>query len=152
VRVGDGWRIEPTRRPALDPSRHAILAELIDDVDRRLDPAFDAPGAAAPEALRLGRADCTGRAALFVALARKAGIDAAIVTGYRVDGERLVRHRWIEVAIDDAPVWIDPSYREVPAAPGALIGLVRHGDDDVDLAESALFGYAGLERARASVP
>jgi hypothetical protein len=46
-------------------------------------------------------------------------------------------------------MWVDPSFQEVPAAPGALIGLVRHDTTTTDLAESAAFAFAGLSAARA---
>jgi hypothetical protein len=94
--------------------------------------------------------DCTAHALAFAARARAAGIATRVVTGWRVDGARLVRHRWVMAELEDATwVAVDPSYGEAPAAP-RLIALT---ESDTSLAGLALadLAYAGTECATASL-
>ncbi len=112
------------------------------------------PEGGARDALLLGRGDCTAHAQLFVALAEQRGIATRLVTGYRVDDRRLIRHRWALVAVDGRWIAVDPTYGEAPAAP-RLLGLAVHGPRASELAladEIAFAGLAQLSARRAAAP
>jgi hypothetical protein len=100
--------------------------------------------ASAARALARGRADCVGHAALFSALARARGHDVRLVTGYRLDGRRLVRHAWAVAA----GVAIDPTIGDL-ALPGRYLPLAVHGSAAAEVALAAELAYAGLTGARA---
>lgn len=110
-------------------------------------------GASAPDAratLALGRGDCTSHATLFVALARARGFDARVVTGYRIDGPRLVRHRWAIAEVDHRWVAVDPTHGEAPASP-RLLGLAVHGDTAAELAVVDSLAFSGMADASARI-
>jgi transglutaminase-like putative cysteine protease len=71
-----------------------------------------------------------------------------VVTGYRLDGDRLVRHRWALVALDGRWLAVDPTLGELPAAPGHL-ALAAHGGSAAELTVVDETAFAGLARARA---
>lgn len=118
-----------------------------------LEDDLGAPGVGAHSALAQGRGDCTAHALLFSALARERGIPTRLVTGYRFDGARLVRHRWAVVAVDGRWIAVDPTHGEAPATPH-LIGLAVHGPRAAELALADDLAFAGLAdiRAYACVP
>jgi len=66
---------------------------------------------------RAGGGDCEARSARFVELATEHGIDARVVAGLALDGERrrLVPHAWSEVRLYDRWVAVDPTWRLLPA-------------------------------------
>jgi transglutaminase-like putative cysteine protease len=67
------------------------------------------------------------------------------VTGFRVDGDRLVRHRWAVSWTGTAWIAVDAAFGAVPAG-GDLVGLAVHAADDVGL----VAGEAALTRVRAA--
>jgi len=91
--------------------------------------------------------DCNAHA---VAFASRASVPAKLVTGWRVDGARLVRHRWALAQIGDRWIPIDPSYDEAPAAP-RLIGLAITDDTAAGLALGDL-AFSGTDGATATLP
>jgi hypothetical protein len=141
---GDGWRLSLASRGAasapIGPIAalvRAVAADVVDD----LGASALAPGA--------DRGDCTAHAVAFVRRAADAGIEAHVVTGYRVDGDRLVRHRWALARAGATWIAVDPSHGEAPAAP-RLIGLAVHGSSAAELA-LADAAFSGLARATATV-
>ena len=125
-------------------------AELVED-------DLGAPANGARATIALGRGDCTAHASLFVALARARGIAAHMVTGYRIDGDRMVRHRWAIAHIGQlgrmgqargAWISVDPTYGEAPAAP-RLVGLTIHEGTFADLAMADELAFSGFSRSRA---
>lgn len=118
----------------------ATAALLADDLG--------ATAASAHGALMLGRGDCSAHAVLFAGLARARGIPVRLVTGLRVDHDRLVRHRWAIVAVDGVWIAVDPTHGEAPAS-SRLIGLAVHGTRTAELALADEVAFAGLGRARA---
>jgi hypothetical protein len=118
----------------------ATAALLADDLG--------ATAATARGALLLGRGDCSAHAVLFAGLARARGIPVRLVTGLRVDHDRLVRHRWAIVAVDGVWIAVDPTHGEAPAS-ARLIGLAVHGTRAAELALADEVAFAGLGRARA---
>jgi hypothetical protein len=118
----------------------ATAALLADDLG--------ATAASANAALTLGRGDCSAHAVLFAGLARARAIPVRLVTGLRVDGDRLIRHRWAIVAVDGAWIAVDPTHGEAPAS-ARLIGLAVHGTRTAELALADEVAFAGLSRIRA---
>lgn len=107
-----------------------------------------APAGNAYTALMSGRGDCTAHAVLFAALAHARGIPVRLVTGFRVDEDRLVRHRWAIVAVDGTWIAVDPTFGEAPSSP-RLIGLAVHGTRTAELTLADEVAFAGLSRIRA---
>ncbi len=119
-----------------------------------------ARGAASPadEIARLARgtanhlsgrpgADCVAHALLFSQLARARGHAVRLVTGYRLDGRRLVRHAWAAVEIGGRAYSIDPT-SGAPAGADHL-PLALHGSAPAEVALASELAYAGLTGARA---
>jgi hypothetical protein len=104
--------------------------------------AGPAPAAAAPGATA---GDCTTYALAYAAHATRAGIATRVVTGFRVDGDRLVRHRWAVSWTGRAWIAIDAAFGAAPAG-GDLIGLAIHDADDAGL----VAGEASLTQLRAA--
>src|SRR5690606_41870767 len=96
----------------------------------------------------LGRAACTARTLRFAALARARGIPARLVTGFRVNDGRLVRHRWAIVAVEGIWLAVDPTHGEAPAE-ARLVGLAIHGTRTAELALADDVAFAGLAHIRA---
>ena len=113
-----------------------------------LEDDLGAPTGGARTALAQGRGDCTAHSLLFAALAQARGISSRLVTGYRLDRDRLVRHRWALVAVDGVWIAVDPTHGEAPAAP-RLVGLAIHGPRAAELALADDLAFAGLAGARA---
>ncbi len=109
---------------------------------------LSAPGSTADAALALGRGDCTAHAVLFATLAAARGIPTRLVTGFRIDGAQLVRHRWVIAWLGDRWMAVDPTFGEAPAQP-RLIGLAVHGTTAAELAVVDTVAFAGLRDARA---
>ena len=125
-------------------STRAELDALVRATDRLIDDDLSAPVTEARAALALGRGDCTAHAVLFYELAHARGIPAKVVTGYRLDDDRLVRHRWALAAVDGVWLAVDPTHGEVPAQ-ARLLGLLAHGPSAAELAlvdETAFAGFA----------
>jgi hypothetical protein len=91
----DGRRWSATLDPALPgdlpkeaatPSTQAEIDELARSVHETMEPSLAGNTASA--------GDCTAYAVAFAAYAGMAGIPVQVVTGYVVEGNALVRHRW----------------------------------------------------------
>ncbi len=143
----DGWRIQFDKEPAAVSKQ---IASLTREVDSLLKDAHDAPGAGGNDALELGRGDCTAHSTLFVDLAAEQGIDAKLVTGFRLDGKKFFRHRWVAVRYGDTWVQVDPTFGEAPVSPGNHLALAVHGDSTAQIAlvDEAVFRGLGKARAR----
>jgi len=142
----NGWRIQFS-----DP--HAVskkVATLTREVDNLLQDSHDAPGAGGADALELGRGDCTAHATLFVDLAAEQGIEARLVTGFRLDGNKLFRHRWVAVRQGNEWVQVDPTFGEAPVSPGHHVALAVHGDSTAQIALVDEAVFRGLDHANAS--
>lgn len=141
-----GWRIQFDAQRAKLSRRVVALAS---QVDAMLSDSHDAPGAGGGDALELGRGDCTAHAALFVDLAAEQGIEARLVTGFRIDGKQLVRHRWVAVRQGKDWVQVDPTFNEAPVKPGQHLALAIHGDSTAQIALVDEAVFRGLARASA---
>jgi hypothetical protein len=140
-----GWHVVLDRSRAAPGAALGPVADLVTAVARDVVDDLGAPLLAADTT----RGDCTAHAVAFVRRAGAAGIAARVVTGYRVDGDRLVRHRWALARVADVWIAVDPTFGEAPAAP-RLIGLAVHGDSAAELA-LADAAYTGLAAATASL-
>jgi transglutaminase-like putative cysteine protease len=87
---------------------------------------------------------------LFAELAARRGIATRLVTGYRLEGGRLVRHRWALAAVDGAWMAVDPTFGEAPAR-ARLLGLATHGASTDELSLVDAVAFAGMSRARAAL-
>lgn len=172
----DGWRVELTagNAPRIEAADSAVatpdsyFGEIAERIVREagagdvraeviaLARATDsliiddyATSSANPRAsLALGRGDCTTHATVFAALATARGIPTKLVTGFRVDEQRMVRHRWALAAVGGAWIAVDPTYGEAPARP-RLLGLATHGPTASELAVIDDAAFIGFTAARA---
>src|SRR5262249_21274324 len=76
--------------------------------------------------------DCTTFALAYAALAADRAIPTRVVTGFRIDGDRLVRHRWAISWTGRAWIAVDAAFSAVPAG-GDLVGLAVHDAGDIGL-------------------
>lgn len=131
---GDGaapsTRLHSTRlrAPEGDPDRSRRIRRLIAAVRDRL---TYVPGASPPDMealLDTGEGDCWEFAALFDALARRAGLDSRTVTGLAWMGDQAGAfglHAWNEVRVQGTWVAVDPTFDES----GADAARLRFPDD-----------------------
>ena len=132
----------PPGAPGSDRTR-AITA-IVRHVRARLTPSL----ASAPAGSRDAHAvagDCTTFALAYTALATARGIPTRVVTGLRVDGDRLVRHRWAVSWTGARWIAVDAAFGAAPAG-GDLIGLAVNDADDAGLVS----GEAALSSVRAA--
>jgi len=108
------------------------------------------PVSDARAALAIGRGDCTSHAVLLSSLAAAVGLPARLVTGYRLDGGRLIRHRWVIAKIGNRWIAVDPTYGEAPARP-RLLGLAVHDSSAAQLAIVDDMAFAPLRNVTVSV-
>lgn len=140
-------RLPPQPR-ALPPElrthdRTAEITALVHQVAASIDDDLSATSTTAGAALTATRGDCTTHALRFAALAADADIPVRVVTGLRLDGNALIRHRWNVAWAGDRWITVDPTFDESPAAP-ALIGLAAHGARAADLAAADATVFDGL--------
>jgi transglutaminase-like putative cysteine protease len=162
--VGTAWPPLSQPDPAPDPALRALADRIVAGGSRPMDrlralarhTATRVGGdlsrgtvSAAADVAAAKRADCVGHAVLFSALARAAGFDVRLVSGYRVDGRVLERHMWAVARIGDDIVPIDPTTGEAPAPPGRLVALAAHGSAPAEIALATELAFAGLSGARA---
>jgi transglutaminase-like putative cysteine protease len=86
---------------------------------------------------------------VFAELARERGFDVQLVTGYRADGARMVRHRWAIAHTSAGWVSVDPTWGEAPIAAGAVVALAVHGDSAREIGIADELAFQGLSDARA---
>lgn len=125
--------------------RAAEIREIVWGVRARITPDLGAPQLSARDADAATAGDCTTFALAYAALATRRGILTRVVTGLRVDGDRLVRHRWAVSWTGRVWIAVDAAYGEVPAG-GDLIGLAIHDADDAGLVS----GEAALTHVHAA--
>ncbi len=130
---------------ARGPDRAAEIRELVSGVRARITPDLGATQLSARDAEAATAGDCTTFALAYAALATRRGIATRVVTGLRVDGDRLVRHRWAVSWTGQAWIAVDAAFGAVPAG-GDLIGLAIHDADDAGLVS----GEAALTHVHAA--
>jgi hypothetical protein len=130
---------------ARGPDRQREVLTLVADVRRRIAPDLAADPASPRTAASATAGDCTTFALAYAALATSRAIPTLVVTGFRVDGDRLVRHRWAVSWTGRAWIAVDAAFGAVPAG-GDLVGLAVHDADDVGL----VAGEAALTHVRAA--
>jgi transglutaminase-like putative cysteine protease len=127
------------------PDRTREIAALVARVRRRIAPDLAADPTSGRTAADATAGDCTTFALAYAALAGDRGIPTLVVTGFRIDGDRLVRHRWAVSWTGRAWIAVDAAFGAVPAG-GDLVGLAIHDADDVGL----VAGEAALTHLRAA--
>jgi hypothetical protein len=126
------------------------IVELVRTTDTRLEEDLAVTVHSMEASRRATAGDCTTHALLFAALAADAGVEVQLVTGFRLDGERLVRHRWAIAWTGSAWLPVDPTYGEAPAR-SFLLGLAVHAPHAVDIALADTATFAGTGSARAKI-
>ncbi len=130
----------PAQRSA---DRTAEITALVRRVAREIDDDLATTSTTTGAALAATRGDCTTHALRFAALATEANISTRVVTGLRLDGQTLIRHRWNLAWTGARWITVDPTFDESPAAP-ALVGLAAHGARAADLAAADATVFDGL--------
>jgi Transglutaminase-like superfamily len=125
------------------PDRKAEIRALVVAVRASIVPDLGAGPTTAEQAAHASAGDCTTFALAYAAHAAKRSIPTRVVTGLRVDGDRLVRHRWAVSWTGSAWIAVDAAFGAAPAG-GDLIGLVVHDADDAGL----VAGEAALTSVR----
>jgi hypothetical protein len=145
VSVELGARL-PGDLPAADPGpdRTREIERLVAAVRGRITPDLASSPARARDA-NAAAGDCTTFALAYAALAASHAIPTRVVTGLRVDGNRLVRHRWAVSWTGTRWIAVDAAFGAAPAG-GDLIGLAIHDADDAGLVS----GEAALTQVRAA--
>jgi len=123
--------------------RSRDIAELVSGVRGRIEPDLGAAPTSAKDAAYATAGDCTTFALAYAALAIRDGIPTKIVTGFRIDDTRLIRHRWAASWTGHAWIAVDAAFGAAPAG-GNLIGLAIHDADDAGL----VTGEAALTHVR----
>lgn len=138
----DGVEVElvTPRGGAPAPIRAVVAA-----VRERITPSLAVGPTSSRDAATATAGDCTTFALAYAALASSRGIETRVVTGLRVDGTRLIRHRWAISWTGTEWIAIDAAFGAVPAG-GNLIGLAVHDADDAGL----VAGEAALTQVRAA--
>lgn len=127
------------------PDRTSEILALVARVHGQIAPDLAADPTSAHAAAAATAGDCTTFALAYAALAAGHAIPTRVVTGLRVDGDRLVRHRWAVSWTGRAWIAVDAAFGAVPAG-GDLIGLAVHDADDIGL----VAGDAALTQVRAA--
>ncbi|MBX3162034.1 MAG: transglutaminase domain-containing protein [Deltaproteobacteria bacterium] len=127
----------PAQTAGRDRTRE--IHALVEAVQLRIAPDLRTGPAAARAATSATAGDCTTFALAYAGLAAERSIPTRVITGYRVDGERLVRHRWATSWTGVTWIAVDAAFGAAPAG-GDLLGLAVHDADDAGLVagESAL--------------
>lgn len=148
--VDDGIEValSPTLPGALPdaargPDRGPEIRALVAAVRASIVPDLGAGPTTAKQAASAAAGDCTTFALAYAAHAAARAIPTRVVTGLRVDGDRLVRHRWAVSWTGSAWIAVDAAFGAAPAG-GDLIGLALHDADDAGL----VAGEAALTRVR----
>ena len=126
------------------PDRTRQIAALVATVRGRITPTLATSPATSRDPSAIA-GDCTTFALAFAALAASQGIPTRLVTGLRVDGARLVRHRWAVSWTGTRWIAVDAAFGAAPAG-GDLIGLAVHDADEAGLVS----GEAALSAVRSA--
>lgn len=140
--VTDGLEVELV---AGDTAAPAAIRDLVTSVRARITPSLAAGPMSSHDAETATAGDCTTFALAYAALAKQRGIPTRVVTGLRVDRNRLIRHRWAVSWTGSQWIAVDAAFGHVPAG-GNLIGLAVHDADDAGL----VAGEAALTQVRAA--
>ncbi len=97
----------------------AVAERINSFVFERLEKRVTLAAPNALQVLRVGRGDCNEHTALYVALARAAGLPARSVAGLAYARGRFYYHAWPEVWLDGW-VPVDPTFGQFPADAGHL--------------------------------
>ena len=150
--AADGIELELSPRLAGDlppgpagADRTREIVSLVARVHRSIAPDLGASPSSARAAAAAATGDCTTFALAYAALAAGRAIPTRLVTGFRVDGDRLVRHRWAVSWTGRTWIAVDAAFGAVPAG-GDLVGLAIHDADDLGL----VTGEAALTRLHAA--
>jgi hypothetical protein len=127
------------------PDRTREITHLVLAVRARIAPDLRAGGGSRHEAAAATAGDCTTYALAYAALAEERSIPTRVITGLRVDGARLLRHRWATSWTGRAWIAVDAAFGAVPAG-GNLVGLAVHDPDAAGL----VAGEAALTSVRAA--
>lgn len=127
------------------PDRQAEIRALVATVRSSIAPDLAAGPTTAKQAASATAGDCTTFALAYAAHAMKHAIPTRVVTGLRVDGDRLIRHRWAVSWTGSAWIAVDAAFGAAPAG-GDLIGLALHDADDAGL----VAGEAALTMVRSA--
>ncbi|MDX2087752.1 MAG: transglutaminase domain-containing protein [Kofleriaceae bacterium] len=122
------------------------IVGLVARVQARIAPDLGTGIATTRTATTATAGDCTTFALAYAALAAGLAIPTRVVTGLRIDGDRLVRHRWAISWTGRAWIAVDAAFGAAPAG-GDLIGLAVHDADDAGL----IAGEAALTHVRSAV-
>jgi hypothetical protein len=125
-----------------EPDRTREIKTLVRAVRQRITPDLSVTSR---DAMNATAGDCTTFALAYAALATERRIPTRVVTGLRVDGARLIRHRWAVSWTGTKWIAIDAAFGAVPAG-GNLIGLAVHDADDAGL----VAGEAALTQVRSA--
>jgi len=123
--------------------RSRDIRAVVASVQSRIVPDLGARIASPRDASSATAGDCTTFALAYAAIAQRLAIPTRVVTGLRVDGDRLVRHRWAVSWTGSAWIAVDAAFGAAPAG-GDLIGLAIHDADDAGL----IAGEAALMQVR----
>jgi hypothetical protein len=145
----DTWFVDTAPTAVAHRRTIAELRSLARQTAQTLADGADTPTASARQALALGRGDCTAHARLFADLARSRGFDVQLVTGFRADGGRMVRHRWAIARADSGWIAVDPTWGEAPIPAGRVVALAAHGDSAREIGVADELAFRGLGEARA---
>ncbi len=131
---------------AAGADRSSEIRALVARVRGRIAPDLGAAQTTARSATAATAGDCTTFALAYAALATGRSIPTRVVTGLRVDGDRLVRHRWAVSWTGRAWIAVDAAFGAAPAG-GDLVGLAIHDADDAGLVagEAALTAIRGAQ-------
>jgi hypothetical protein len=137
----------PGDLPAGDPGPDRVrdITALVAAVRARIVPDLGAGLSSTRDAAAATAGDCTTFALAYAALATRAAIPTRVVTGLRIDGDHLIRHRWAVSWTGRAWISVDAAFGAAPAG-GDLIGLAIHDADDAGL----IAGEAALTHVHAA--
>ena len=150
--TSDGIELEldahlPGELPSGPASRDRTgeIRALVAQVRHQITPDLAAAPGSPRDAGDAAAGDCTTFALAYAALAAERGIASRVVTGLRVDGDRLLRHRWTVSWTGRGWIAVDAAFGSAPAG-GNLIGLAVGDADDASL----IAGEAALAGVRAA--
>ena len=116
-----------------------LTAWVFENLEKR--PVLGIPDALTT--LETRRGDCNEHAALFAALARRAGIPTRIAAGVTYHAGAFYYHAWNEVCLDDRWISVDTTINQFPAD----VTHIRfvNGETDEQIKIGALLGKLGIE-------
>lgn len=124
--------------PDLDKVRK-LATWIFENLEKR--PVLGIPDALTTLDTRQG--DCNEHAALFAALARRAGIPTRIAAGVTYHAGAFYYHAWNEVCLDDRWLSLDTTKNQFPADVTHLKFV--NGETDEQIKIGALLGRLGIE-------